>query len=259
MSEIEVLRLNVAEREADRIMDVVAQEKPLQIFLNRTFYATIFCSPSCLKDLAVGHLLTEGIIDSVEDVEEVSLKGENCQIKIKLGVDFKKRLRTSRLSMRVILSGCGGEKLHKPVVRLPRIKSGFSVTAETVLKSTNQLNFPAETYRKTGGVHAAAIWKGDGTLVALAEDVGRHNAVDKVVGMATGDNVDLGQSFLTLTGRLTGDIVLKSAMVNLPLVASMAAAIDSGVDLARQVGLTLVGFARGKRMNIYTCEDRILW
>jgi FdhD protein len=110
---------------------------------------------------------------------------------------------------------------------------------------------------KTGGVHAAAIWTRDGVLVAIAEDVGRHNAVDKAIGMAMILKTDLSQCFLTLTGRLTEDIVLKSAMTNLQIVASLAAATDSGIALARKINLSLIGFVRGRRMNIYSASERI--
>jgi FdhD protein len=257
MLEVEILRLNVAEKKADHIRDCVAQENPLHIFLNRTFYATILCSPSNQKELVIGHLLTEGIVRSVEEIEEVDVKVQTCKVKVKLNVDFKKRIRISRHSLRIILSECGGEQSHKLLEKLPKIKSDMSVNAETVVDCTSRLNSLAQTYMKTGGVHAAAIWTRDGVLVAIAEDIGRHNAVDKAIGMATLFKTDLQQCFLTLTGRLTGDIVLKSATVNLPLVASLAAAVDSGIALALKVNLTLVGFVRGKRMNIYSVPGRI--
>jgi formate dehydrogenase accessory protein FdhD len=107
-------------------------------------------------------------------------------------------------------------------------------------------------------VHAAAIYKADGSLVALAEDVGRHNAVDKVIGIAALNQTDFSECFLASSGRLSGDIVFKAAKVGLPIVASLAAALDSGIAMAEAAHLTLAGFVRGKRMNIYTFEERIL-
>jgi FdhD protein len=107
-------------------------------------------------------------------------------------------------------------------------------------------------------VHAAAIYSGDGNLVAFAEDVGRHNAVDKVLGFAAMGKTALSDSMIVLTGRLTADIVLKGARAGVPVMASLAAALDSGIALAEESGLTLIGFARGKRLNIYTSPERIL-
>ena len=122
----------------------------------------------------------------------------------------------------------------------------------------NQLNFKAEGFRQTGGLHVAAIYKGEGSLVALAEDVGRHNAVDKVIGMAALERVDFGDCFLALSGRISGDVAFKAAKVGLPIVASLSAALSSGITTAEASKLTLAGFVRGKRLNIYTESERII-
>ena len=257
MLEVEIVRVDVAAGKAEKKTDYVAEEKPLHLFLNRTQYVTIFCSPSNLKELAIGHAISEGIIKSVEEIERISLKGEVCKIYLKDNVDIEKRLRFSQRFSRVILSACGSMSPFLPQPHLARIRSDLWVKAETILDAVHNLNSIAETYKKTGGVHAAAIFKGDGTLAAFAEDVGRHNAVDKVIGIAIMHRTDLGNCFLALTGRLTGDIVMKSARVNLPIVTSIAAAIDSGIAIAKSVDLTLVGFARGRCMNVYTCAKRI--
>jgi formate dehydrogenase accessory protein FdhD len=113
-------------------------------------------------------------------------------------------------------------------------------------------------FRKTGGVHVAAIYDREGERKALAEDVGRHNAVDKVIGAGALKKIDFSDCFLALSGRLTAEIVLKAATMNLPIVASLAAAIDSGIAVANESGLTLAGFVRGNRMNIYAFPERIL-
>ena len=236
----------------------MAEEKPLHIFLNRTHYATILCSPTNLKELAVGHVLSDGIIKSIEEIEKISFKGEGvCHVKLKPNIDLEKRLKLSKHFSRIILSACGGSCSCQPSKRLPKIRSKLTVNAEIILDCVNRLNFIAKTFRKTGGVHAAAIYKGDETLVALAEDVGRHNAVDKVIGIGALNKTDFSECFLALSGRLTGDIVLKAARVGLPIVASLAAAIDSGIAIAKDAGLTLIGFVRGKRMNIYNFPERI--
>jgi len=256
--EVEILRIDVSSRLANQMKDCVAQEKPLHLFLNRTLYATIFCTPSKLKEFAVGHLISEGIVKSIEEIEEVNLKRDVCRVKLTRGVDLDRRLSLSKHFQRVILSACGSKGTYTPSQRLPKIKSNLTLKAETVLDCVNSLNRVAKIYRKTGGVHAAAIFSSDGALMASAEDVGRHNAVDKVVGIMMMRKTDLGKCVLTLTGRMTGDIVMKAARLGIPVVASMAAAIDSGIAVAKKADLTLVGFVRGKRMNIYNYPERIL-
>ncbi|MGD0496387.1 MAG: formate dehydrogenase accessory sulfurtransferase FdhD [Candidatus Bathyarchaeia archaeon] len=258
MREVEILRIDVSGRLANQMRDCVAQEKPLHLFLNRKLYATIFCTPSKLKELAVGHLFSEGIVKSIEEIEEVNLKKDVCRVKLTPSVDLDKRLSLSKHFQRVILSACGSKGTYVPSQRLSRIKSSLTVKAETVLDCVKYLNRASEIFRKTGGVHAAAIFSSDGTLMASAEDVGRHNAVDKVIGITMMRKTNLGKCFLALTGRMTGDIVMKAARLGVPVVASMAAAIDSGIAIAKKADLTLVGFVRGKRMNVYSVPERIL-
>ncbi len=257
MREVEIVKIDIAARKAQKIKDYVAEEKPLHIFLNKTHYTTIFCSPINLKELAVGHLLSEGLIKSIEEIAEIGFKGEDvCHVKLKPNIDLEKRLKLSKHFSRIILSACGGP--YQPSKRLPKIRSNLKVKAEVILNCVNHLNFIAETFRKTGGVHVAAIYKSDGSLVAFAEDVGRHNAVDKVIGMGALANTDFSECFLALSGRLTGDMVFKAAKAGLPIVASLAAALDSGIAIAKDVDLTLIGFVRGKRINVYNFPNRVL-
>ena len=258
MLKVEIVKVDVSAKKSQKTTDYVAEEKPLHILLNRTHYATIFCSPSNLKELAVGHLLSEGIVKSIEEIEEMRLQEEGiCHVKLKPNIDLEKRLKLSKPFSRVILSACGSSSSRQFLGKLPKIKSNLRLKAETVLNCVNRLNSIAEVFRKTGGVHIAAVYKSDGNLVAFAEDVGRHNAVDKVIGIGALKKTDFGECFLALSGRLTGDIVLKAARVGLPIVASLAAALDSGVAIAKDVDLALIGFVRGKRMNIYNFPERI--
>jgi FdhD protein len=204
-------------------------------------------------------VLTQGIVKSVKEIENVRLKKEGvCQVRLKLGVDLEKRLRLSKTYARVILSACGSAAPLQFSGKLPEIKSDLHVKAEVIFNSVGRLNFIAETFRKTRGVHIAAIYRSDGNLVAFAEDVGRHNAVDKVIGTCALIKTDFGECFLALSGRLTGDIVLKAARMGIPIVASLTAAIDSGIVIAKDVGLTLIGLVRGKRVNVYSFPERIL-
>jgi FdhD protein len=259
MRRVGITRIDVLTGKAQRLSDYVAEEKPLHIFLNKEHYVTIFCTPRNLKELTTGHLLSEGIIKSTQEIEEINLAKEACRIKLKPSVNLEKRLKHSKLRSRVMLSACGSNKPYQYSAKLSKVKSSLRVSAKTVLECVNRLNIAANTFRKTGGVHAAAIYKADGALVAFAEDVGRHNAVDKAIGIAALSKIDFADCFLALTGRLTGDIVYKAARVGLPLVASLATAIDSGIDIARYVGVTLVGFVRGKRMNVYSFPKRIVF
>ena len=260
MRKVEIEKIDLSTKASKKVADYVAEEKPLHLFVNTTYWATILCSPLNLKEMAVGHLLSEGILKSTGEIEEVQLNETegSCHVKLKATVNVDKRLSLSRLHQRVVTSACGEQSIYQYQRKPAKVTSNLQVKAETVFNAVNQLNFKAEVFRQTGGVHAAAIYTADGALVALAEDVGRHNAVDKVIGMAALKQTRFGECFLTSTGRLSGDIVFKASKVGLPILASLGAALDSGVAMAEAANLTLAGFVRGKRMNIYSCKERIL-
>jgi FdhD protein len=257
--EIEITRIDLSTGKAQIMSDFVAEEAPFQLFVNGVFWATILCSPTNLKELAVGHLLSEGILKSIDEIDEVTLKGleGTCNVKLKTGIKAEDRVSLSRLHQRVITSACGAGSPYQYTGKIPRVESNLTIKAQVVFDCVNQLNFKAEGFKKTGGLHVAAVYRADGSLVALAEDVGRHNAVDKVIGMVAFCKVDFGLCFLALSGRMSGDVAFKAAKVGLPIVASLSAALSSGVTLGEAANLTLAGFVRGKRMNIYTVPSRI--
>ena len=180
---------------------------------------------------------------------------------VKAGIDAKNRILTSQRFARIIVSSCGipnYKPLSEILSNLPEIDLKLKIYSSVISNSVKKLNFIAEKFRKTGGVHVAALFSESGNIVALAEDVGRHNAVDKVIGSAAIKKIDCTKLFLALSGRLTGDIVLKSARTKISIVASVSAAISSGIDTAIATKITLIGFVRGRRMNVYTYPERII-
>ena len=259
LRQVNILKLNLSTGKTEKTIDLIAEEKPLFLFVNNIFWATILCSPTELKELAVGHLLSEGILKSAGEIEEIVLKEEEntCKVRLKSAINAEDRVKVSRLHSRVISSACGSASPLQYSGKIPRVESKLKVKAALVFECVNQLNFKAEGFRKTGGLHVSAIYNYVGTLVALAEDVGRHNAVDKVIGMSALKGVSFDMCFVALSGRMSGDVVFKAANVGLPIVASLAAALSSGVDMAEKANVTLAGFVRGKRMNIYTVPERI--
>ncbi|UCE28526.1 MAG: formate dehydrogenase accessory sulfurtransferase FdhD [Candidatus Bathyarchaeota archaeon] len=266
MPRIKIWKVDISAGDAQHTTDLVAEEKPLHVFLNNTHFVTILCSPSLLEELAVGHILSEGIIKKRNEIHNIRLEEDKhlCRIQFKPSINLKKKIELAKPFSRLITSSCGSS-VYWPFPRLidrlklPRVGSCLTVDASLISDCVKNLNAVAETYRRTGGVHVAALYEDNGDLVALAEDVGRHNAVDKVIGMRASENADFGDLFLALSGRLTGDIVLKAARIGLPMIASHATAIKSGIEVAEHCKITLIGFVRGRRMNIYTCPERVTY
>jgi len=264
VQEVVVSRIDVTSHRLEKRKDFVAEETPLHIFLNQTHYVTILCLPTQMKELAIGYLLSEGVLKSIDEIREVRVgKAGKCEARLKPKVDVEKRISITQPFTRLVLSACGSPDywpLSKLIDRLNlhKLPLGYTVKAETVLEGVRKLNTLAETFRKTGGVHVAALYSANGELITYAEDVGRHNAVDKVIGTAALKRQDFSKCFLASSGRLTGDIVLKAARMHIPVVASLAAAVNSGVEAAERTGLTLIGFVRGTRMNVFTYPQRVL-
>lgn len=256
-----ISRIDIATAQVERREDVVAREAPLHVFLGAFHFVSVICSPTLLKELVVGYLLGEGLAGSVDEILDVDFDGENkCYVTLRK-TDAEKHVILSKPFARLIVSACGsgGYRSLSELLDTVELKTlpSWQVEAKTVSECVKRLNVLTNTFRKTGGVHVAGLFKRDGGLVVLAEDVGRHNAVDKVIGAASLNQQDLGECFLALSGRLTGDIVLKAARVGVSIVASLAAAVDSGVEVAVRTGVTLVGFVRGNRMNVYAYAARI--
>lgn len=259
--EVMVSRIDVATGQVEKRMDLVAVEAPLHVFLGAIHFVSILCLPNLLKELVVGHLLGEGLVSSVDEISGVDFAEENkCYVTLQK-TDVKKHVIISKPFARLIVSACGsvGYKSLSELLDTLEVKTlpSWQVKAKTISECVRRLNMLAEIFKKTGSVHIATLFKRDGELIVSAEDVGRHNAVDKVIGSAALSRQDLGKCLLALSGRLTGDIVLKAARVGVPIVASRAGAVDSGVEVAEKTGVTLIGFVRGNRMNVYGYPKRI--
>ena len=258
--EITYLRIDTNQRESRK--DFITIEEPLHIIVNKEHYVTIISTPIMKRELVLGYLITEGIIKNLSELMEIKIDAQTCDVTLRPDVDFKGRLALATPFQRVIISACS-TPVDWPLYKLdrlniPKVRLEVKVKAKIIEEATKSFGKQAVIYLKTGGVHAAAIYKLNGEIIAFSEDVGRHNAVDKVIGVALTKNIDLNESFLISTGRITGDISIKAARARIPLVASLAAAIDSGIEVAKRTNLTLIGFVRGNRMNIYTFPDRVV-
>jgi len=260
MRQVDMTRLDLSTGKAEKTKDCIAEEVPLQITLNTAYSFIIWCSPSQFKELAVGYLLSEDILRSVDEIQELTSDEAqiSCQIKLQASVDLDERMKNSRRSTRIIPLIKASTSPYQHDEKIPAIKSNLTVKAQTILDSISKMNCLAKGFKETGGLHDSGIFKTDGIMMAFSEDIGRHNTVDKVIGAASLDKVNFSECFMIITGRVPGDMIYKAAKVGLPIVASVAAVLNSGVSSAEIANITLVGFVRGKRMNVYTGPERIL-
>ena len=254
-------RLDLATGKVEKTKDCIAEEVPLQISLNDAYTFVIWCSPMQFKELAVGYLLAEDILKSVDEIESVISDEENhqCQLTVKSTVNLDERLKNSRRSTRIIPLIKANTSPYQHDEKIATVKSPLKIKAQVIFDALNQMNCIAKGFKQTGGLHDSGIFTADGKMLAFSEDVGRHNTVDKVIGQASLSRVDFSQCFMIITGRVPGDMIYKAAKVGLPIVASVAAVLNSGVSSAEKANITLIGFVRGTKMNIYTGIERIIF
>ncbi|MEM2083668.1 MAG: formate dehydrogenase accessory sulfurtransferase FdhD [Nitrososphaerota archaeon] len=239
--------------------DIIVKEEPINIFINNEHYVTLLSTPYMIKELVVGHLLSEGIINSFKEINEINIIKNNVMVHISKEKNIKLELSKK---IKLITSACGdlGDfyKLLDNLYIKP-LSLDFKIHFEKILLAFKKLNEETLIYRKTGGTHAAALFNELAELIYLAEDVGRHNAIDKVIGKAAIDNLNYEKVFLATTGRQTIEMILKAIRVRIPIVASISAPTEKSIEIADKYGLTLICFVRGNRFNIYTHDERILF
>lgn len=255
LSEREVLRFNHIKGDFNALKDVIVVEEVTSLYIDGNLYAVFHHLPSQMKELVIGHLLTEGIISGVRDIWKIEFSGKNIHVKLS-----KEKPFNAPEKYRLITTFCsGGDKLPPRILKVhQKLKlNEIKFSAEVILKAVDILNSKASIFRISGGTHAAVLIDKSGELMAFAEDIGRHNAVDKVIGEAAIKGVDFSRILLASTGRLTSEIVIKDIQMGIPVLVSLSAPTDMGVKIAEAFGLTLIGFARGKRFNIYTSPYRI--
>ncbi|MBS7620002.1 formate dehydrogenase accessory sulfurtransferase FdhD [Candidatus Bathyarchaeota archaeon] len=239
------------------VEDEVAVDEAICLFVNDDYYTTFIASTTMIKELIIGHLLSEGIVENLCEVETVEIKPSRVSVYLTHELDSSKLL-DERLSIISTVCGSSGKPVRlEQFQRLPET-SDVAVEPELLWRLMVELNKRSEAYKKTGGTHSAMLCDMKGVFKFFAEDVGRHNTVDKVIGAALLAGVDMQKSILVCSGRISGDIVLKAFRSRIPIVASVSGPLDSGIRIAHHLGVTLVGFIRGRRMNIYTHSERIV-
>lgn len=255
---VRVTKVDIERRSVTDETELVAVEEPLDIMINGQLAATIFSSPTMRKEHVAGYLLDEGIIAEVDEIEDLRLEGARAMVS--LSFDPSARLAAASV-YKVVTTACG---LWNPeFVRLldrvdkPHVDSKYAVKVKDIWKMLGEFGRTNALWKATGGVHSATIYE-DGRAVGHGEDVGRHNAIDKAVGQAAITGADFGRCVAISTGRQPADMVLKLARVGVPIVVSNTSVIYSGIYAAEKTGVTLVGFARETRLNIYTGRQRII-
>jgi FdhD protein len=244
----------------------LAVEEPLEIRLVGRRFTLTMRTPGYDEELAAGFLFAEGFINDASELGEIrrvrGRKGAPEPNAIDVVLNVPADGLRARLKRNFVMSSscgvCGKTSIDSIRRRVAPASDSARVAPATLLALSEKLRAGQRVFAATGGLHGAAIFTLDGTMLAIREDVGRHNAVDKVIGYAlTNEMVPLSRHIVMVSGRLSFEIVQKAAAAGVPILAAVSAPSSLAVDLAEEIGTTLVGFLRDGSFNIYTRPDRI--
>jgi FdhD protein len=256
IEKVSILRLT--EESRNSIEDVVAREFPLTIILNNQELVTLLCSPTDLRYLAIGFLSSEGLLRDKDEIKQITVDDQRGVVRVETKED--NALANELVFKRFITSGCGrGASFYSAadVQNQMKVESRTQISTHNVLSLVHDFQYRSEVFRATGGVHSAALSDTENILL-FNEDIGRHNAIDKIFGECLLKDIPTNERIVITSGRISSEILLKVAKRNIPILISKSAPTNLGVKLANDLGITLLGFVRGKRLNAYTNDWRIV-
>ncbi len=232
------------------IKDKIIVEDTIALVINEKYRINMQLTPNQLEYLSVGYLICEGLIKSFDNVRRVECRDDD---KVWIWTDsaddffYWTEIRTS---------GCVGIKQQTEQLDI-NLESHLVIKPEIIFKAQEELVNLSKLWRRTGGAHMSGLFDRQGAILYYAEDVGRHNTVDKIVGAAAIEGIDMTNTFIVTSGRLSSAMVSKTARSHVPILISNAAPMLQGIRLAEKTGMTLVGFSRNDVLNIYSRQERI--
>jgi FdhD protein len=242
-----------------RLQDKIVTEYPVTIKINGEEFATMVSSPEYIEDLAIGFLASEGVIQSYEDITDIWFeeKAGFVHMKVNNKNEFFQRFH----SKRYITSCCGKSRqgfyfMNDAKTAKVMKETHVTLTFEDCFRLMSLMQDSANTFRDTGGVHNAALCNKDGIVISR-QDIGRHNALDKIYGFCLKNNMPLSDKIIVFSGRISSEILLKVAKIGCEIVLSKSAPTELALQLADELGITTVGFIRNHSLNVYTHASRL--
>ncbi len=260
---VDVVRVVAGSRTAT--IDRAATEEPLEIRIDREPFAVIMRTPGADRDLAAGFLFAERLIRSAADVRSIEHCADAAERENTVDVSLvdpaaarRARERRRDVAASSACGVCGRQSIDDLACDVTPVAAELCVSASVVARLPDRLRASQRVFDETGGLHAAGVFSTDGDLLDVAEDVGRHNAVDKVIGRALqARRMPLSNAIVCVSGRTSFEIVQKAAVAGIPVLAAVSAPSSLAIELAARLGLTLVGFVRGDAFNVYAGAQRI--
>jgi len=249
--------LQITGNTRNRIEKSIAREYLLTIFLNGQELVTLLCSPKDLKYLAVGFLVSEGILTGHEDIKNIEVDDWAGVVRVETNKAVASDTRF--FSNRLITSGCGGAAsfYNDTDIAGSKLESKMKVTSQEVLNLVKDFQHHSELYLSTHGVHSAGLCKGTEILL-FNEDIGRHNAIDKIFGKCFLEQIDTVDRLIISSGRVSSEIMHKVAKRRIPIIISISMPTSMGIKIAEDYGITLIASVNSTKLDVYTNDWRVV-
>lgn len=243
-----------SEGEWTSLDDSVSDEEPLQITVDGFPIAVVMRTRGHDRDLVHGFLITEGILSTVDQISRIDLEQKKNHALVFLKEDVEVDLAKLQRNLYSASSCgiCGKASIEAICVSTTGFEKKIEIAPEVLLAAPDTLRNSQTMFDQTGGIHAAGVFTLSGELLVLREDVGRHNAVDKVIGWACAQQIQLDQCFLQVSGRVSFEVIQKALLARIPAVSAISAPSSLAVEFAQQMNMRLYGFVRGQRFNRYS-------
>lgn len=246
------------ENSSEEVEVSLIKEVPLTIFLNNKEVVTLLCLGDHMRELALGFLGSEGFIERFSDIRSIKMDEEKGTAEVE--TVSENPLAAGLFERRTITSGCGKGSTFYNVMdafKCKKIESNIKIHAAYLMDLMKSLHENSELYRDTHGVHNAALADLSAILI-FREDIGRHNAVDKINGYSLLNNINLSDKILVTTGRVSSEILIKAGKMGIPVILSRSVPTALAVSIAEEIGITIAGFARGGSVSIYSHGERVI-
>lgn len=250
---VEVNLTRIKGNKREEISDLVARETTFTILLNKKKLVTLNCSPEKYKFLGLGFLYTSGILQKKEDIISLDINEKQGLMDIKIKGASLSSEDIINSNLWIVSYQQSEEQKETPL----SIDTSLKISSNLVYSLISEMQERANFFKLTGGVHSCALANQQGSIMLFSEDISRYNTIDKILGEAFLKNIPREDKIILTSCRITSDILTKIAVGRVPIIISRAASTDWAVELAQKIGITLVGFVRGERMNIYTYPERI--
>lgn len=241
-------------------LEYLVQEKAITIYVNSTELSTIICSPWNLKEMAVGFLYSEGILRERSKLKELTIDEDKGLVYAEIE-GFEEDLSGKMFLKRYITPCCGRGRASfyysSDAMICKLVEENIKISSDQVIGLMEELENKSTTFHSTGGVHTAGLADKDGIFI-LTEDVGRHNTLDKICGKCFLDEIPMDDKVLVFSGRVSSEILLKVVKMKISIIISRSAPTELALDLAEDLGVTVIGFTRNKSFTVYTHFDKIV-